>query len=350
MRRFNLINLTAIATIIAAAAVLYSCSEEQDAYLRTLNIKAEKLEYIDSLNIEQYNLFQAIDNVKIDKDWLLLSASKGDYNLLFVNIVTSDHFFAIRRGRGPGEIIQGCSLHKCGDDAVYYDVNNAKCIKINSSESIRNRKIVMDTAAIFCDKASRPIYMTSCGADGFISGNMLDTKVWYSYYDKEGKILSSVAALNFDGYAEDDEAHLSSLLLSSKYASNPDGTKVCVASVPTASLSFSNVDSGKLIEYKRYEADIVGTTNGRITPEAISAFQGIVADDKYVYVIYSGHKLKDDVLPPNECRDLIVYDWDGNLVKRYLLNRNVSSVYIEGKTLWCTSTYPEHCVYKFILL
>ena len=28
-------------------------------------------------------------------------------------------------------------------------------------------------------------------------------------------------------------------------------------------MSFSNVDSGKLIEYKRYETDIVKTTNGR---------------------------------------------------------------------------------------
>ena len=63
-------------------------------------------------------------------------------------------------------------------------------------------------------------------------------------------------------------------------------------------------------------------------PDAISAFHGIDADDENVYVIYSGHKIRNDVLPSNECRHFIVYD---------------------GDTLWCASEYPESCVYRFEL-
>ena len=75
----------------------------------------------------------------------------------------------------------------------------------------------------------------------------------------------------------------------------------------------------------------------------ISAFHGIDSDGENVYVIYSGHNM----LPANECRHLIVYDWDGNPAKHYLLNRNVSSVHVDGDNMWCASIYPESCVYRF---
>ena len=336
---------TAIAVIIAAIAAC-SSNKEHDRYLKSLGVKTEILSYADSFNIEQYDMFQVSTAVKMGDDWLILSSSKGDYNLLFVNLAGPEHFFALRRGRGPGEMIQGGSLHKYGEAAFYYDVNNATCIRIDCAETINRQSLVADTVGIFNQGSSRPVYMTSCGPYVFISGNMSDLSTWYSCYDAIGRILSSVPSINCAGMSGMDERRLSSLMLSSKYVSNPDGTKVCVANVPTASLSFSVVHSGKLTEYKRYEYDVSGTGD-YFGPDAISAFHGIDSDDENVYVIYSGHKMKNDVLPPNECRHLIVYDWDGNPAKHYLLNRNVSSVHVDGDNMWCASTYPESCVYRF---
>lgn len=329
------------------AVVMLSCSSEKDAYLRSLGLEVEYLSAVDSVNIEQYDMSQVRNVVVIDDEWILMSTIKGGHKLLFLNMKTSDHFFAIKGGRGPGEMINGNSLHKFGEDACFYDSNNATCIKIRLEETVRNHRLTADTIGLFKYGPSKPIYMTTCGKNGFISGNLIDENVWYSYYDSTGRIYSSVEALDFDEISGDRDAKLS-FSLSSKYVSCPNGTKVCVASVASPSLSFSTVEAGCLAEYKRWPMPPVGMVVGHVTPEHTSTFMGIDADDNYVYLAYSGHRLRNDVLPTEECNHLIVYDWDGYPVKHYYLNRNVSSIHIDGNNLWAASTYPESCVYRFV--
>ncbi len=337
----------AIAVIIAA--MVGSCQTEQDKYLCTLKMESVPLEYIDSINVDQFNLFQARDIVSFGDGWIALSSVEGDKKLLFLNTETMEHFFAIRKGRGPGEMINGSSLHKYKDGAAFYDSGNATCIKVELKNISDEPQIIIDTIGIFKAGPSKPVYMTSCGTDGFISGNLLDDKVWYSYYDNMGHIISNVKALEIDEFPTGGDNTISQMI-SSVYASKPDGTRVCVANVICPSLSFSKVESGKLYEYKRHSNAPSGIHNGRLTVESKSAFNSIDADDKHVYILYSGHKISGDVLPVNECEHLIVYDWDGNPVKHYQLNRNVCSVHIDGQSLWCTSTYPESCVYRFKIL
>ena len=145
---------------------------------------------------------------------------------------------------------------------------------------------------------------------------------------------------------EGEDAILAESFRKDRYAALYDLAFLCHGAV-SPSLSFSKVDAGILREYKRYSNAPCGITNGRVTGEFRSAFNGIDSDDKYVYVLYSGNRMRGGTLPSNECRHLIVYDWDGNPVKRYILNRNVCSVHIDSGTLWCASTYPESCVYRF---
>lgn len=328
------------------AVVMLSCSSEKDAYLRSLGLEVEYLSAVDSVNIEQYDMFQVRNVVVIDDEWILMSTTKGGHKLLFLNMKTSDHFFAIRKGRGPGEMINGNSLHRYGDGAAFYDSNNATCVKISLNKTAAGSSIAIDTIGVFNSGPSKPVFMTTCGSGGFISGNLTDDKVWYSYYDSTGCILSDIDMLQLDEFAAGGDTRIS-WMLSSVYTSDPEGKRVCVANVISPSLSFSKVDAGILREYKRYSNAPCGITNGRVTGEFRSAFNGIDSDDKYVYVLYSGNRMRGGTLPSNECRHLIVYDWDGNPVKRYILNRNVCSVHIDSGTLWCASTYPESCVYRF---
>ena len=335
-------------TVIAVVVAVTVCCSTEDKYLRTLPLEVEVLNASDSINIDRFELFQSNEVVRIDDNWLLIAATKGDYRLLFVNVATSEHFFAIRKGRGPGEMLDGGSLHKCGNDALLYCMKTATCIRIFLEESVDERKAVYDTVGVFKSSVSKPAYMTSVGKNGFVSGNMADPNVWYSLYDREGNILSSVEALSFEELSQDYD-DLVSFHMSCKYASNPAGTKVCVASVASPSLSFADIDSGILKEYKRSALPPIGMIESRLRPDHTSAFVGVAADDEYVYVIYSGHKLFDDVLPTDECRHLIIYDWKGTPVRHYLLNHSISSIHVDGKAIYGTSTYPESCVYKFCL-
>lgn len=332
--------------ISMATILIVSCSFENDRYLKSLSPEVSMLYAVDTVDIEQYDLFQAAKIVFCGDGRMLLSSIVGDYNLLFLDMNTGNWFPAIRRGRGPGEIIQGSSLHMSGERVLYYDVNNAICISICIDESFENQCLVADTAGIF-NKQSRPVYLSACG-DGFVSGNLVDDDCWYSFYDKFGNIHSSIMALECDGLPESGDRKVS-LLLSSLYAAHPDGTKVCVANVPTPSLSFSAVRSGKLEEYHRMSVSPVGLQNGRLTQKHTTAFSGICADNRHVYVLYSGNRTLDGKLPSDECCNLIVYDWDGNPVKRYALDQRVHSIHVVGNRVYGATTYPESRVYMFLL-
>ena len=349
MRQSNKIRIMtlAMAAVYVAAAMAVSCTSGKDKYLDSLPCDMELLEATDSINIDRFDLFQARKVVKADDDWLLLSTTKGGNHLLFLNTRTSDHFLAIKHGRGPGEIVAGTSLQKIGDDAVFYDLNNAICVKILLEESVKERKAILDTIGIF-GKSVKPVYMAVCGTESFISGNIGDDSVWYSSYDAQGNILSSVRALDVADFPKRGD-RLICRMLSSVYASSLDGTKVCTGNVFCPSLSFSEVHSGMLTEYKRYENPPSGMEEGRISKETVGAFQGMDADNDCVYVIYSGHKLSGDVLPSDECRHLIVYGWDGTPIRHFCLNRNINSVHVSGNCIYGTSTYPESRVYKFVL-
>lgn len=342
------ITVSTIVFVLLTFAIAVSCTGEKDTYLRTLTVETKALAAVDSINIDRFDLFQASGVVRLDNGWLVLSSVKGDYKLLFLNPSTSEHFFAIRKGRGPGEMLNGSRLHKYQDGAALYDYTSATCIKVGVDTGSGTARMALDTIAVFKGGALRPVYMTTCGSEGFISGNVLDDTIWYSYYDRKGRILSNIEALELEAFSIGGDMMISNML-SSFYVSNPEGTRVCVANVASPSLSFSMVESGKLSEYRRYANEPMGIVDGRITRDSRDAFSGMDADDRYVYLLYSGNKIFDDVLPVNECIHLIVYDWDGNFAEHYLLDRNVSSVHVNGNELWCTSTYPESCVYRFVL-
>lgn len=338
-----------LAAAVMMAVAVSSCSGEKDCYLRSLDLQIDTLYATSCFNVEECSMFQASDLVTLDDEWVLLSSIQGNYKLLFLNISTKEHFFAIRKGRGPGEVIQGGDLHKFRGNIHYYDYDNGVVIKIRPIDSIKDRKIALDTATIFMNNGTRPVYLSSCQG-GYLSGNLSDSQIWYSLFDSTGVALSGVASLMHANESLNRD-FLISIMLSSKYCSDPDGTRICVANVAFPALSFARIDSGKLIECRRYEIvpESGNVQKNGFTSDDITAFCDVHSCEDGFYVLYSGHKIRGDVLPSNECHHLIKYDFDGVPVRRYYLDKNICSLQVEGDVITAVSTYPESCVYKFNL-
>ena len=337
------------AVAVMMAVTVSSCSGEKDLYLRSLDLQVDTLYATSYFNVEECSMFQASDLVILDDEWLLLSSIQGKHKLLFLNISTKEHFFAIRKGRGPGEAIQGGDLHKYQDVVHYYDYDDGVYMNINVAESICNKQIAIDTAVVFDHTPSKPVRLISCKG-GIVSCNIEDPARWYCLCDGNGLVQSYVSTLTFLEESLSKDFRLS-VILSSKYCSDPDGTRICAANVAFPALSFARIDSGKLIEYKRYE---IAPESGNLqkngfTSDDINAFSDVHSSKDGFYVLYSGHKIKGDILPSNECHHLIKYDFNGIPVKHYYLDKNVCSLQVEGEVITAVSTYPESCVYKFNL-
>ena len=268
---------------IIAFFELSCASGGSDPYLKTLHLDREVLSVVDSVGLDDFYDFSADELLQIDDSWMLLSSQKGLYNLLFLNIESGNGIYAIRKGRGPGEMINGGNLHLRDDKALYYDMSTAVCISIDVNSFIEYKEILIDTLCNFVGKSPKPVYMTTCHG-GIVSGNSADSDVWYSLYGPDGEVSSSVKALKYDELVQSPDVR-ASVMLSSKYASSPDGRKVCVASVASPSISFADVVDGGLVEYLRYEISPPDMERG-ISADNRTAFMDVVADGSFVYFLY----------------------------------------------------------------
>ena len=335
--------------IIAAAVILLvavvSCTSPyaDDPYLRSLKIGEQVISPVDSSDLDMYGYWQPRDVVNTYDGWFVISSVDGDYHLLFVNPVSGEHFYAIRRGRGPGEIVSGADLHKSGNAIRYYDFTRTRCIELDVRKSIAARAAVCDTVGDF-SKGSRLVYLTSCGRDKFVSGCLTDENYWYALYDRQGKFLSGVEAIA--GLSKDRDRALSAML-STQYAASPDGKHLCSANVNVPVVSFASVTGDELKENKRIQASFDGEKEGRART-AKSYFYGVAADDNHVYILYSGRRITDREVPSNECSHILVYDWQGNIKHHYFLSRPVCSISLTDDGFYAVSTWPSGKLLRFV--
>ena len=186
--------------------------------------------------------------------------------------------------------------------------------------------------------------MTSCGNDKFVSGSLADENLWYALYDSQGRFLSGVEAIV--GLSKDRDRALSAML-STKYASSPDGQHLCVANSTTPTISFASVSGDKLQETKRMQSsfDAEKQAHGRT---AKGYFNGVAADDNYVYILYSGRRITDREMLPNECSHILVYDWEGNIKSHYVLSRPVCSICLTDDGFYAVSSWPSGKLLHFV--
>ena len=331
------------AVILLAAVVSCTSPYADDPYLRSLKIGEQVISPMDSSDLDMYAYWQPRNVVDTHGGWFVISSVEGDYHLLFVNPESGEHFYAIRRGRGPGEIVSGGSLHKFGDAVRYYDFTRTKCIELDIEKSIAARAAVCDTVGDF-SKGNRLVYLTSCGKDRFVSGSLADESWWYALYDRQGKFLSGVEAIA--GLSKDRDRALS-VMLSTHYASSPDGKHLCSANVNVPVVSFASVTGDELQERKRIQASFDGEKKKRL--ETIkSYFYGGCAVEEYVYILYSGRRIADREVPSNECSHILVYDWEGNIKHHYVLSRPVCSISLTEDGFYAASAWPSGKLLRFV--
>ena len=335
--------IIAAAVILLAAAVSCTSPYADDPYLRSLKIGEQAISPVDSSDLDMYGYWQPMDVVNTCDGWFVISSVDGDYHLLFVNPGSGEHFYAIRRGRGPGEIVSGADLHKSGNTIRYYDFTRTRCIELDVRKSIAARAAVCDTVGDF-SKGSRLVYLTSCGKDKFVSGCLIDANYWYALYDRQGKFLSGVEAIA--GLSKDRDRALSAML-STQYAASPDGKHLCSANVNVPVVSFASVTGDELKENKRIQASFDGEKEGRART-AKSYFYGVAADDNHVYILYSGRRITDREMLPNECSHVLVYDWAGNIRRHYVLSRPVCSISLTDDGFYAVSTWPSGKLLHFV--
>jgi len=339
---------SAAALVLMACFLVSNCGTQgtRDPFLRSLDVDTSPIVATDSVTINDDISAIPIGIVCIDDDWVVLEILQHEYHLLFLDAKTGEHFFAVRKGRGPGEMAQGGSLHRVGGDGRFYDSHTNTCVSFSLADAVLRKSLTLDTLLVFNGRR-RPTNLVSCG-DGYVSGGHFDPDTWYCFFDSTGAVTSSVPAIWFEDVGSDRDAILS-FLLSSTYNSSPDGSKVCAATIESASLSFSTNTGGRLEEYYRLALPPIGMRDGGATPDLRGGFYCLASDQCHVYALYSGNKFKGDALPMYECKHLIVYGWDGRPRRHYVLDKNINNFTLHGGRIVGISSYPSNRIIYYDL-
>ena len=107
----------------------------------------------------------------------------------------------------------------------------------------------------------------------------------------------------------------------------PDRTKLAFGMGYMPVYGILNLSSGKFQGFR-----IKGLNRFSIA-ERNWHFCNLVADNHYIYALYYGHDISD---PYSErgCSTLFVIDWDGGLVKRFLLDKYLTELNISNGVLY----------------
>ena len=140
-------------------------------------------------------------------------------------------------------------------------------------------------------------------------------------------------------------------------ANSPNNLKVVAATQKHGHISFFDYIKGEsLIEYKQlsyYAPKFTITDRGGIafSKDNRIGFCALDCDEDYVYALYSGKSFNSDGLLNHHCKNLLIYDWKGNPIKRYILDIPLYSMRIDKdkKLVYGIAYNPEGVLVEYQL-
>ena len=346
--------------IAVAGFLIVSCQHRAgDAALAYFGADCTVLAPYDSVKLDDAGiLFPTKIFVSEEKAFI----EKGDgKDLLFVlNLQDGSGFSAFRKGRGPGEFIEPTHIDMRGDSLYVYDINQGVWSRVLAGSLRSEGPQVFDTLRSFRTAGMKEDDFLYVPADAKSAGRgyvaLAVSPYWYCMVDWAGdKVGGGIAYLDVEELNGFSAQELSAFYMNSATVVSPDNTKVACAVYSGSAISFASVEGTDLVEKKRlvFEAPRVlpvrqeGYPLIRHDKECVRGFVKLFADDRHVYGLYSGKLLGDESSPSFECQHVLVFDWEGRPVRRYLLENTVSSISVEKGILYGTSMYPQSRLYKY---
>lgn len=349
MKRMNR-NLCAFIQLTVILWFAVSCCHQEDSFLQSVKISARSISPVDSLDLEQFEIYCPIQLFKNEYGFIINDASPSNrYAALMINPYHSQPKYIrfLPKGRGPGEIVSPSALISKDTLLLVFDYSSQKLLSLDFVESLSNNESVIDTVA---DYSSVGIYSTPYPVrNGFIAPFFNIDDCWFALFAQDS-IQSFVRAPQFEAVKGASPSFRMNYIANSHAVVDQNGERFCCASLQSAALSFSKISNGQIMEQKRYESvppklSASGLTLAPDSPRGISALS---CDEDRVYVLYSGKPMNTESEEPSwECQHLIVFDWTGTPEKHYILNHPVCSIAVEGEFLYCGTSHPFSRILRY---
>ncbi len=308
-------------TYIYMLSILYivGCSNSPQ-YLFNENKPTETISLIDYLCLDSIGLY-GVGDFCIDNNNLLVRfkhPSSRDV-LGMYNIDNNSYKSLVKRGRGPYEMLNCSSIFKYNRGYAIIDCNMPNIAVVNG-DSVIYKKLT-DKGASSCISNGEYLISTGVYPDGRYRMSGLDDEFcdFFCPYPKS---------------KYKDDLTIATTYISNAMAMNPDNNRFVCVNYNSGIIDICNINSKSITLHKRLEyhyPDIVQSNNGIAVFKRnnINGFYDVTCSREYIYAIYSGKSYNESQLSINKCDYLIIYDWDGNMIKCMKLEQPMSQIYYD---------------------
>lgn len=184
----------------------------------------------------------------------------------------------------------------------------------------------------------------------------------YSLIDSKGdEIASFFDYPSFEGDVNFKKGH-KAMAFQGDLSRHPNGEKVCFAGSTAELIDILYFDEKnqtltKIFEWQgdlgQYvpEGDGVNTISAAIKRESKESFLSVASTEKYIYLLYSGRVIGDDIYRAVRGNTVFVIDWEGKPIKRYNLDVDVNCITVSDndKILYGMAELDDTRLVKFAL-
>lgn len=329
-------------TLIAIIPFL-SCNKEINNPIRHFRESQRQVATHSRLiDLEEFDILKPVAAIRKDESYMIWDLN-NEKLLHLVDFNTKNVIRGIKKGSGPGEVVAIIDLQFKEDNFFIFDPDRQKINRVYiSCDTTLMLKEVEDI-----DSDKRLFAVNYQGSHLIATGLFEDA--WFVSLKKNGEIISKADFPTFEETDNTTGMERSMLYISTHIANKPDKKKVVAATQNFGVLSFFNYINGSILEeYKQIKyygpkftlpgrGGIAWSKDGRV------GFCGLDCDDEYVYALYSGRTYTEYGMQNHYCEHLLVYDWDGNPVKHYVLDIPLFSMKYdkENNTIYGIGYNPE---------
>lgn len=288
-------------------------------------VPEDSLAVVEGLVCEGKNL--VVYDFCMETSYTLFDACSGEYITRFGRI-----------GQGPGEILAGCYGSLVGGHFTVFS-NQSHVVMDYDLDSLRVRgEAYVPVRLIRYDlEGAQLSRLSHLGAGRFLGAGVYQPGLQYVLFDKNNQVLDAAV----DVYNAADPAfnqYTKYLSNQGDLATHPDGCRLAYSLNFSSNIDFLEVKDGsiRLLNSLRLgnpayqpETSSDGRMNSaNLTSHSVWGYINICATRNYVYALYTEKAIGES---GRRSSTVLVYDWQGEPVKRYSLDAEVYAIAVDSE-------------------
>lgn len=218
------------------------------------------------------------------------------------------------------------SVENEGKRVILYDFMQGKVMEYSAGQK-------GNIQSHFLTLPEKEQHLSAIKGENFIISTGIYEKGRYLYTPNEGEAKYFLSYPESPDYPDMTEKVKSILYASCVLRIRPDERSFVGADMYSGTIDFCRIENGGIELVKRVclhapEVRVQGTAHPKVryTKKNLMGFTDVAVSEDRVYALHSGKSFREAGIYFSACEELLIFDWDGNLLERCHLPAPVTSI------------------------